>query len=63
VEDAVGLAALEEAADGRGDGGDGLFVALHCWGRRTLGVGVGTTWVWLVVFRVSRLRYQRHCGL
>ncbi|KAI6748055.1 hypothetical protein HG531_008597 [Fusarium graminearum] len=61
VEDAVGLAALEEAADGRGDGGDGLFVALHYFWRDTLGrseAGTGaTSWVWLVGF-VSRFRDQ-----
>lgn len=33
VEDAVGLAALEVAADGGGDFGDGLLVALHGGGR------------------------------
>ncbi|KAI6760945.1 hypothetical protein HG530_009805 [Fusarium avenaceum] len=56
VEDAVGLAALEEAADGRGDGGDGLFMALHGWAPVW---GVRDE-VWVFVLRC--VLDQRHFG-
>ena len=57
VEDAVGLFALEEAADGRGDGGDGLLVALHVWVFVLDDVVFGDGVLRLI------MRDQRHCGL
>jgi hypothetical protein len=56
VEDAVGLAALEEAADSRGDRSDGLSMALHGW---------APVWgirdeVWVFVLRC--FLDQRHFG-